>query len=121
MLPHPVSPDSGRTELFQTEDLVSGHTHTRVTHLVSHLSLCSIALCQWQGLVVSKCDLSADPGEGVLAALPTQRVTVAASSLDSQLSDLQGVEPVRLGPGGGRAGLVRIHLRHTGSQQELKI
>lgn len=48
-----------------------------------------------------------DPGEGVLAVIFPERVTVAASTPPAVPSDLQRVEPVRL----GSVGL--FQLRHT--------
>lgn len=48
-----------------------------------------------------------DPGDGVLAAIFPERVTVAASTPPTVPSDLQRVEPVRL----GSVGL--FQLRHT--------
>lgn len=51
--------------------------------------------------------MSTDPGEGVLAVIFPERVTVAAFTPPSVPSDLERVEPVRL----GSVGL--FQLRHT--------
>lgn len=114
MLLHPVSPDSRRTELLRTADLVSRAQNIRVLHY----TLNNVLHVKW--ICVSRAsEACSDPGEPVLLSFSSQRVTVAASSLDSESSDLQSLEPVRPGLGMGRSGAVLIQLGHRQTQQEM--
>lgn len=89
----PVSPDSRRNERLQTGELVS---------VSENMLTCQVTSCRsgWGPMTFT------DPGDGVLAVIFSQRVAVAASTPPTVPSDLQRVEPVRLGS-------VGLQLRYT--------